>query len=430
MDTGEIDVLHDFYLKKFQLSDPELHYDYILFDEGQDASSAMLDVFLKQNATKVIVGDTHQQIYGWRYAVNSLEKADFKSYKLTNSFRFNQNIAKLAGKILEWKDYISEDAPAFPIKGLGKTNQTKSRAILARTNLGLLLKAIEYVTEKQSVENIYFEGNIYSYTYADEGTSLYDVLNLYNKKYHLIRNKLIKQMKKLDDLEDYVSKTEDGQLSMMIEIVKEYGNQIPSIIEEIKEKHIDTDEKEKAEMIFSTVHKSKGMEYDTVQIVNDFICEDDLEKISGKKEGNADAGKINEEINLLYVAMTRAKNSLYIPEDIFPEDFRESSNVHVMKATVLENDELAEISGTQNRKNAKAAKRGHSKPESYSYGEIRKTHKDAYKRWTEELDDELTLMYCDGVNVKDLAKHFGRTKGAIRSRIKKLELKEKYGKIT
>ena len=49
MDKGEIEITHDFYLKKFQLSKPILHYDYILFDEGQDASAAMLHVFLNQN---------------------------------------------------------------------------------------------------------------------------------------------------------------------------------------------------------------------------------------------------------------------------------------------------------------------------------------------------------------------------------------------
>src|SRR5207249_375491 len=54
MDKGEIEITHDFYLKKFQLANPVLNFDYILFDEGQDASPAMLDIFLKQPATKVI----------------------------------------------------------------------------------------------------------------------------------------------------------------------------------------------------------------------------------------------------------------------------------------------------------------------------------------------------------------------------------------
>ena len=63
MERAEIPITHEFYLKKFQLQNPQLSYDYILFDEGQDASPVMLDVFLKQKATKVIVGDGHQQIY-------------------------------------------------------------------------------------------------------------------------------------------------------------------------------------------------------------------------------------------------------------------------------------------------------------------------------------------------------------------------------
>ncbi|MEP6512828.1 MAG: hypothetical protein ABJA79_03095 [Parafilimonas sp.] len=57
MNKDEIDITHDFYLKKFQLSTPQLHYDYILFDEGQDASAAMLNIFLHQTSIKIMVGD-------------------------------------------------------------------------------------------------------------------------------------------------------------------------------------------------------------------------------------------------------------------------------------------------------------------------------------------------------------------------------------
>ena len=94
------------------------------------------------------------------------------------------------------------------------------KAVLARTNLGLLLKAIEYVTEKENIKHIYFEGNINSYTYADEGASLYDVLNLSNGKHSLIRDVLIKSMKDIGALTEYIDKTEDVQLRMMVEIVK------------------------------------------------------------------------------------------------------------------------------------------------------------------------------------------------------------------
>lgn len=405
MDKGEIEITHDFYLKKFQISNPKLPFDYILFDEGQDASPAMLDVFFKQNATKVIVGDTHQQIYGWRFAVNSLEKADFETHHLSTSFRFSQDIADLAMSVLKFKKHINNPQSIW-IDGKGESSEIKTKAILARTNLGLLLKAIEYVTEKKNVKHIYFEGNINSYTYADEGASLYDVLNLKNENRHLIKDKLIKAMKNLKELEDYIGKTEDLQLGMMVEIVKEYGNKIPKIIKTIKDKHVDGDEKEKAEMIFSTVHRCKGMEYDSVRLVEDFVSEETLEKLKkDKKPEEINFTKLNEEINLLYVAVTRAKSKLHIPESLMPVDFPESPQINIIKDIPKEE-----------RKTEKA----------YTVNQVREKHKGAYQPWTPELDQELITMFSEGISGNDLAKHFGRTKGAIASRIKKLDLDNFY----
>lgn len=418
MDSGEIEITHDFYLKKFQLSNPQLHYDYILFDEGQDASAVMLDVFFKQKATKVIVGDTHQQIYGWRFAVNSLEKADFKSLKLSTSFRFSQNIADLAVNVLHWKNIIGNEF-VFEISGKGTPKSVKSKAVVARTNLALLSKAIEYVKER-NVKSVYFEGNINSYFYADEGASLFDVLSLYNSKHKLIKDRLLQSMKDVEELEEYIQKTEDLQLGMLVEIVKEYGNEIPKIIKELKEKHIKDDEKENAEIIFSTVHRCKGMEYDSIQIANDFITEEKLEKLVNDKKKNVDYAKLNEEINLLYVAITRAKSSLYIPEDLIPVDFTPSEEVHVMR--IVHEAE----NGTEQKQQLKVKQNLDNVGKAYSVEEIRTKHKEAYKPWTIKQDDELTVMYCEGVNIKDIAKHFGRTTGAIRSRIKKLELEELY----
>lgn len=424
MDSGEIEITHDFYLKKFQLSNPSLSYDYILFDEGQDASPAMLDVFLKQKATKVIVGDTHQQIYGWRFAVNSLEKADFTSFDLSTSFRFGQDIANLAMEALKLKKHLGEDCK-FSIKGKGVEAGIRSNAIIGRTNLGLLLKAIEYVTQEKKVQRIYFEGNINSYTYAEEGASLYDVLNLYNGNRRLIKDKLIRQMRNLEDLEEYVEKTEEAQLSMMVEIVKQYGNEIPKIIKSIKEKHIENDDKEKAEMIFSTVHRCKGMEYDAVQIVDDFITEEKLEKAQMEgKEGEHNKAKLAEEINLLYVAITRSKNSVEIPVTLMPVNFPPSSHIHVLDAPVEE--EGAEKDNTKPFTWETSTDSG-ARQKSYSVEEVRNRHKDAYMPWSPALDDELTVMYCEGVSIRTMAEHFGRTSGAIRSRIKKLDLYELYG---
>ncbi|RUA37785.1 MAG: DNA helicase [Bacteroidetes bacterium] len=409
MNKGEIAITHDFYLKKFQLQNPQLNYDYILFDEGQDASPAMLDVFLNQKATKVIVGDTHQQIYSWRYAVNSLEMVGFKSFHLSSSFRFNDKIANLAQAIVERKKHLQSDVK-FQIKGKGKPSNGEQKAVLARTNLGLLTKAIDYISEKKNLDGIYFEGNINSYTYADDGTSLYDVLNLYNGRRNYIRDPLIKKMNTLENLEEYIEKTEDMQLGMMLELVREYGNEIPEYIKQLKEKHVENQNRETANIIFSTVHRCKGMEYDSVQLVNDFLTEEKLKKLAKQKDlPNLIKLKLKEEINLLYVAVTRTKNKLYIEEELLPKDWTVSEQIVLLMKK--EKDDQPSI---------KDLKLNDFEEKAYDLAEIRKKHKSAYAPWNDELDRELKFMFEEGLSTKDLANHFGRTKGAIRSRIQKL----------
>jgi superfamily I DNA/RNA helicase len=425
MDRGEVEITHDFYLKKFQLSNPVLPYDYILFDEAQDASAAMLDVFKKQNATKIIVGDTHQQIYGWRHAVNSLDKADFNTLHLSTSFRFTQDIANLATEILAWKNHLFECKPVT-ITGQGPAKKEAVKATIARTNLGLLLNAIDFITDNSKVKHIYFEGNISSYTYADDGTSLYDVLSLYNNNRDRIRDELVGSMKDLEELEEYVEKTEDHQLATMIEIVREYGNEIHGILKSLKELQTTDENRSKAEMIFSTVHRAKGMEYDVVHLVNDFLSENKLKELKEKKKndktGAFDPARLNEEINLLYVAVTRTKNKLHIPEGLLPKDFPVSPYIIKVKARETSfdyNSYFTEKAKTKAPVKKKAVATG-SKEKSYTVLNKREVNKDAYKPWTDELDEELKRHYDNGTPIGKIAAHLGRTKGAVISRLKKL----------
>ena len=81
---------------------------------------------------------------------------------------------------------------------------------------------------------------------------------------------------------------------------------------------------------FSTVHRCKGMEYDAIQLVNDFITEEKLEKLKEDKKKALNPAKLNEEINLLYVAITRTRNNIHIPESLMPKGFPASSQIHVI----------------------------------------------------------------------------------------------------
>lgn len=60
--------------------------------------------------------------------------------------------------------------------------------------------------------------------------------------------------------------------------------------------------------------------------------------------------------------------------------------------------------------------------------EIHKTYPNAYAPWTKEEDEKLERLFCEGQTTKELAEIFQRQTGAITSRVKKLELREKYGR--
>jgi superfamily I DNA/RNA helicase len=406
MDKGEIDVTHDFYLKKFQLGNPVLSFDYILFDEGQDASAAMLDVFLKQTAIKIIVGDMHQQIYGWRYAINSLQQVNYPVYHLSHSFRFDDEVALVANKILGWKKALNQP-PAVNLIGAGKPAPTiRTRATLGRTNLGLLLNAIAQ-WQHGEIKTIYFEGNINSYTFADEGASLYDVLNLYNGKPDKIKDKLIAGMKTLTELEDYIEKTEDNSLAMIVEVVKEFGNKLPVLINELKANHTTT--KEEADMIFSTVHRCKGMEYDEVTLLKDFINPEKLKKYISQLGGDnitaADKNRLAEEINILYVAASRAKNKLKIPPEINP--LQSIELVPGQKPIITIEKKYQRPGYTQDWDMYAGTS---SKMMRYSHPEKAGNHG---KKWTLEEEITVTQLYKAGNTIKQIAKQISRGENGV-----------------
>jgi hypothetical protein len=97
---------------------------------------------------------------------------------------------------------------------------------------------------------------------------------------------------------------------------------------------------------------------------------------------------------------------------LFDEDMKDF--VAALKKSLTKFKELKEPKQTDGKK--------------YSVEKIRETHQQAYLPWTVEDDNKLELLFCEGKKVKELAEIFGRNTGAINSRIKKLELKEKYGK--
>ncbi|WP_279176521.1 UvrD-helicase domain-containing protein [Campylobacter insulaenigrae] len=301
----DLNYEHDFYLKEYQLSKPKLDYDFILVDEAQDINPCVIDIVLnQQHAKKVFIGDTYQSIYKFRGAENSLsflsKKEKSKTLYLTQSFRCPQVISNIANNYLKILN-----APRN-FNGTLKTKQinTNQKAIIARTNAILFDFAVENIDKK-----MYFVGGIDSYSFDE----LLDIQNIIFKKFDLIKNKFYLNFENFGELNSYATEAEEIDLKQKINILFKYiQSDIIGLIKKIKKQSVKKESQ--ADLILTTGHKSKGLEWDNVEILDDFI--NIKEKLL--EEGNLELQR--EEIHLFYVALTRTKGSLKMNEDFIIKD--------------------------------------------------------------------------------------------------------------
>lgn len=294
---SSLPISHDVYLKLYQLSKPNLSnkYDVILFDECQDANPLLLDIITRQKCQKIYVGDEHQQIYMWRGSENAFKAIKGKALYLSLTFRFGGEAVSIANKILtikgeekelkglEWLDTKIIDAPPYFYTSLCRTNS----------------KTIEVVLKNMHKKVCLFGRSIKGVAYLlNSGYALYKN-NLKGVKHHSL-----KRFKSWDHmLADHSKSIEkDPDISTVINFIAEHGDNVPLMIAKLRS--IDDVKEKDADIIISTTHRAKGMEWDNVVVEDDF-------KLS-EKTSDADW-------NLLYVAATRAQKNLCFKGNLLSE---------------------------------------------------------------------------------------------------------------
>jgi superfamily I DNA/RNA helicase len=257
-------IFHDLYLKYFQVNIEKFlpllrGYYAVLLDEAQDTNPVTFDLFMRIPAVKkVIVGDKHQNIYSWRGAQNYLSNSDFRILYLTETFRFGGNIAKAANKIL--KDYKGEThyiKPSPRIKeGNGKI------AYITRTNS----KIIELInrTQKDKIAFLRSLDDIFRPVfYAREIINYYKFGRFYGfmeLPEYLVA--IVKNFKTLEEFEGFCN-IFDREMYVAIQIANRYD------IVPIRRKAESLYDKD-AKTVFATAHTTKGLEFEKVVIENDF----------------------------------------------------------------------------------------------------------------------------------------------------------------
>jgi len=315
-------MTHSGYLKMFCLEHPNLEYPVVMLDEAQDTNPVMHRLMLDQMGYghKVyFVGDPYQQIYSWRGAVDAMARLELPSVRLTQSFRFGPEVAGFASFMLKWM--LNEKVPLIGLGGKGVVSGVRPDApftTLCRTNGGLVRYAYQYAVQGNTI-------------HVSGPDAFQETLNTVDDCYQMWMNnkgavvaKRIAYHKDFAGLKRYAEDCLDAELMSKILIAESFKTEWPEV-RRIIDNQLTT---ASPEMLLSTCHKAKGLEWQNVVIGADFaelfVDPEALKPGESPRtlkkvvpcQTDSPREIHKEEVNLLYVACTRAKGRLTLTPDL------------------------------------------------------------------------------------------------------------------
>lgn len=286
-------------------------YDWVFIDECQDLNAAQRNLFLKCVKTKgrfVAVGDEKQSIYGFC-------GADAESFRLLKSlpntvelplsicYRCDKDIIRLAQGIIpqiQWRD----DAVDGEVNNSASIEDVKDGdMVLCRVTAPLVSLCMKYIGagKKAYVKGRDIGEGLCRMIEGTKAETVEYALEALNRNLGKIVGKLIgdRIVSTEDEAKSHPRYINEKDKIDSISVISEGLQKSKDVVEKIRA--IFSDENGSG-ICLSTVHKSKGLENDRVFI----LCPDKLPlKCCMKIPWMAE-----QEINLKYVAYTRAKHYL------------------------------------------------------------------------------------------------------------------------
>jgi F-box protein 18 (helicase) len=302
-DAKSTPLPHDGYLKIYQLTRPVLwrRHDVILLDEAQDTNPVTADIVLRQRCGKVLVGDRHQSIYGFRGSINAMAMMPrAEAHYLTRSMRFGEPVARAATLLLQT---MKDETHA--ITGMGRMSATPGQvdrsqpyAIISRSNASVFAQAVKAIDQSK----VHFVGGVQNYLLG----KLTDVHNIWSGRPDLVQDAFYRDFGDIESLALHGRETGDKEILSLVSVVREYRAALPGLIATVT--GAACEQPGDADILLMTAHRSKGLEFDQVLLDDDF--HDLVDKQGKPNKGALDAQAFEQEINLLYVGMTRARRAL------------------------------------------------------------------------------------------------------------------------
>jgi hypothetical protein len=288
-------ISHDGYVRIWVEQGGNLRgWDGVLVDEAQDLDPLFLGLLEKHKGLlqRVYVGDPRQQIYGWRGAVNAMDRLDAPASALTWSFRFGNTLGEavrlltarstggpipVVGKA-SWETRVDLSFPELPFAVLTRTNVGAIKAVLSHHDLHL--------------GRVHVVGGVEELCWLLEDVGALKEGGVRPKPHPELVG--VRTWEELEELAGV-----SPQIKVLLELVK--GTDPYGLADYLRRTQVPAHE---ARLLVSTAHKAKGREWDRVVLWDDFP--------TWWEEGRAPFGvePDPEEENLFYVAMTRARRHL------------------------------------------------------------------------------------------------------------------------
>lgn len=285
--------------------------DFVFVDEAQDtnpARRALARKMLKPSGRAIFVGDRHQAIYGFTGAdADAIEQIvrqfNCKLLPLTITYRCPKAVVRAAQEFVSHIE-AADEAPEGVVRHAGgidiaKEGLTATDAILCRNTAPLVEMAYSLIAQRIAC---HVEGK-------DIGHGLLKLVNQFQA-----RN--ILDLK--DAMEDYrdkrvaklVAKGKEQQAESLSDriatlmIIANRHTSVDAMRQEIASMFTDSENEPRPTLTLCTAHRSKGREWDRVFILGRH------EYMPSKYARQA--WQMEQELNLLYVAFTRAVKELVI----------------------------------------------------------------------------------------------------------------------
>lgn len=311
--NGDIPYTHNLYLKEYELSSNKNNlnrYDFIMLDEAQDTNNVTLSIFINNNCRKILVGDTFQNIYGFRETVNALNddllKANYKC-DLSYSFRCSQKILNKAFYFLK-KYSIDGQKPIWMRSAYQAKDEIKTQALITRLNSSIV-GLIDKTLRKKELDKFCLMKD--PNALLDSSIAVFWFLKGQIEKipysYSWIKNFP-------DDvaLMQYIDESGDQEMKVSYENAINYGYELFDILKEAKRIY---NKEGEFETYLLNAHLSKGLEFNEITLFDDFVpLSSNLNYLKANvspTERERVFDNIIQERNLYYVALTRAKEKVY-----------------------------------------------------------------------------------------------------------------------